>query len=72
MYRGRKNSNRNRNLWGSPKLNQITMFKKSLKILVIIVILLNIMFLCSCKSGWKCNKRYVQHTEKSNLNTKNS
>lgn len=37
--------------------------KKLLKIAVIVVILLNLIVLTSCRSGWSCKKRYVNVTE---------
>lgn len=48
--------------------------KKLLKIIIIIILLLNVFVLASCRSGWSCKKRYVNQetkTEKQN-NIKNS
>lgn len=43
--------------------------KKTLKIAVIIILILNVLVLSSCRSGWSCKKRYVnadapEHVEK--------
>lgn len=48
--------------------------KKSLKVAVIIVLLLNLLVLSSCGSGrrWSCQKRYVNTEKKEVLNVKNS
>lgn len=33
--------------------------KKILKIAVITILILNVLVLTSCRSGWSCKKRYV-------------
>lgn len=33
--------------------------KKTLKIAVIIILILNVLVLSSCSSSWSCKKRYV-------------
>ena len=33
--------------------------KKTLKIAVITILILNVLVLTSCRSGWSCKKRYV-------------
>jgi hypothetical protein len=33
--------------------------KKILKIAVITILVLNVLILTSCRSGWSCKKRYV-------------
>lgn len=49
--------------------------KKTLKIAVITILILNVLVLSSCRGGWSCKKRYVntdapEHVE--NKQIKNS
>lgn len=34
--------------------------KKILKIAIAIILILNVLVLTSCRSGWSCQKRYVE------------
>lgn len=43
--------------------------KTILKIVIAIILILNVLVLTSCRSGWSCKKRYVETSEKS-INTK--
>ena len=43
--------------------------KTLLKIVIAIILILNVLVLTSCSSGWSCKKRYVETSQK-NINTK--
>ena len=43
--------------------------KATLKIIVVIVLILNVLVLTSCRSGWSCKKRYVE-VSKNNVELK--
>lgn len=43
--------------------------KTILKIVIAIILILNVLVLTSCRSGWSCKKRYVETSQK-NINEK--
>lgn len=46
--------------------------KKLFKFIVIVVLILNVLVLTSCRSGWSCKNRYVEVDKPTIEQTKNS